>query len=109
MQFKNFDPPLFHRWLSLSVLTRYRLAVFSRCTAAIFAGYLLAALFTMVLSLTLPLEKPDMVRVATMLSFIIHTIAILWVFLCRNALQAWLGLLIPSLFCWFIYLILQVA
>ncbi|MFW1856952.1 hypothetical protein, partial [Acinetobacter ursingii] len=92
-----FKRPLVPRWSSRPVLTRDRLAVFSRCTAAICAGYLLAALFTRVLSLTGPLEKPDMVRVATMVSFIIHTIAIMWVFLCRNALQAGLGLLIPSL------------
>ena len=81
--------------LRLSAGALYRLGVASRGVAAIVGGYVLAALVTMLLSVTLPMARSEAVMTATLLSFTIYTCAVLWVFATSSALRAWLGLLIP--------------
>ncbi|WP_312440098.1 DUF3649 domain-containing protein [Janthinobacterium sp.] len=82
--------------LRLSAGAMYRLGVASRGVAAIVGGYVLAALVTMLLSVSLPMARSEAVMTATLLSFTIYTCAVLWVFATGTALRAWLGLLIPS-------------
>ncbi|MCC7701951.1 DUF3649 domain-containing protein [Janthinobacterium sp. GW460P] len=82
--------------LRLSAAVMYRLGVASRSVAAIVGGYVLAALVTMLLSVTLPMARSEAVMTATLLSFAVYTCAVLWVFATRSALRAWLGLLIPA-------------
>jgi len=82
--------------LRLSAGAAYRLGVASRSVAAIVGGYVLAALATMLLSVSLPMARAEAVMTATLLSFAIYTCAVMWVFATRSALRAWLGLLIPA-------------
>ncbi|KAB8058672.1 DUF3649 domain-containing protein [Janthinobacterium sp. FT14W] len=82
--------------LRLSADAVYRLGVASRSVAAIVGGYVLAALVTMLLSVSLPMARSEAVMTATLLSFAIYTCVVMWVFATRSALRAWLGLLIPA-------------
>ena len=82
--------------LRLSAGAVYCLGVASRSVAAIVGGYVLAALVTMLLSVSLPMARSEAVMTATLLSFAIYTCAVMWVFATRSALRAWLGLLIPA-------------
>ncbi|MGH8383015.1 DUF3649 domain-containing protein [Pseudomonas sp.] len=75
----------------------YRLAVTSRCLAAVFGGYLLAAMASVCFSLLAPMPKAEAVVSGMMLSFLFYLVAFLWCFACRSAWQAWLGVLLPSL------------
>ncbi|NBA95033.1 DUF3649 domain-containing protein [Pseudomonas sp. R5(2019)] len=75
----------------------YRLAVASRVFAAVLGGYLLAALASVCMTLLLPMARTEAVVSGMMLSFLFYLVAILWCFACRTALQAWLGVLAPSL------------
>ncbi|WP_354684605.1 DUF3649 domain-containing protein [Cupriavidus necator] len=79
---------------------RYRAGVASRAVAAIAGGYLLAALVTAALSVTLPMARPDAVTAATLLSFAIYAAAAVWVFAVRSAWRAWAGLALPALLLW---------
>ncbi|KAB8063894.1 MULTISPECIES: DUF3649 domain-containing protein [Janthinobacterium] len=82
--------------LRLSANAVYRLGVASRSVAAIVGGYVLAALVTMLLSVSLPMARSEAVMTATLLSFAIYTCVVMWVFATRSALRAWLGLAIPA-------------
>ncbi|MDO8304206.1 DUF3649 domain-containing protein [Herminiimonas sp.] len=75
---------------------RYRLGVASRAVAAIVGAYAMAAASTAVLSLALPMPRVDAVMTATLLSFIVYTCAVIWVFAARDALHAWLGIGVPT-------------
>ena len=67
----------------------------SRIVAALFGGYVLAALFSVAV-LALPLSKPQAVLTGTLASFAIYAGAVIWVFAVRSALKAWAGLLIAA-------------
>ncbi|WDZ97536.1 DUF3649 domain-containing protein [Herbaspirillum sp. WKF16] len=75
----------------------YRLAVLSRIVAAVACGYALAALCTALLAAWLPMARADAAMTATMLSFLIYTCAVIWVFAARDAWRAWTGLGLPTL------------
>ena len=75
----------------------YRLAVTSRSLAAVFGGYLLAAMASVCIPLLLPVPRAEAVISGMMLSFLFYLVAFLWCFACRSAWQAWLGVLVPSL------------
>lgn len=62
---------------------------------AIVGGYALAALATAVLSLTLPLEPAEAVTAATLLSFTVMAVAVLFVFAARSLRVATLWLALP--------------
>lgn len=66
--------------------------VISRILAALLGGYGFTYAFTACLARLLPLTPGDSLVVATLPSFLIYTLAILWVFCCRSALQAWAGM-----------------
>lgn len=79
---------------------RYRLMVASRAIAGAFGGYALASLVTAVLSLALPLitgaSRASALLTATLLSFAVYALAVVWVFSARSALRAWAGMAIAS-------------
>lgn len=81
--------------LNLSPRVRYRWMVLSRCLAAVFASYGLAAVSCVFLSFALPLPRAEAVYVASLLSFLVYVVAVLWVFAARTAWRAWLGVLLP--------------
>ena len=63
----------------------------SRIVAALFGGYALAALGS-VAALALPMSKPQAVLTGMQASFLIYTLAVIWVFAVRSAKRAWVGL-----------------
>lgn len=63
----------------------------SRIVAALFGGYALAALGS-VAALALPMDKVQAVLTGMQASFLIYTLAVIWVFAVRSALRAWAGL-----------------
>ena len=72
---------------------RYRLAVFSRFSAAILAGYLLTACFTGLMPLLLPIKKTDAVLLSLSLSVLIYAVAFIWCFYERSLKRVWTVLL----------------
>jgi len=74
----------------------YRLAVTSRILAALFGGYLVAALTSVCISQWLPMSRADAVITGMLLSFLAYLVVVLWCFACRTAWQAWIGVLLPS-------------
>ncbi len=66
----------------------------SRLLAALLGGYLFTYAFTAALARLLPLAPGDAVIAATLPSFAIYTVAVLWAFGTRSARRAWAGLLL---------------
>lgn len=66
--------------------------VVARVLAAILGGYAVAYAFTAALARLLPLAKVDALIIASLLSFVIYTLAILWAFAARDAWRAWAGM-----------------
>jgi hypothetical protein len=64
----------------------------SRICAALLGGYCFTYAFTAALARLLPLDKVDALVVASLLSFLIYTLAILWAFTCRSTRKAWAGM-----------------
>ncbi|MBN6774710.1 DUF3649 domain-containing protein [Pseudomonas granadensis] len=73
-----------------------RLAVTSRVLAAVFGGYLVAALASVTLAQWLPLGRADALVTGMAVSFLVYLVAVLWCIACRTAWSAWVGLLVPS-------------
>ncbi|MDR0441397.1 MAG: iron transporter [Candidatus Accumulibacter sp.] len=76
-----------HPWLNAGL----------RCLLAIFGGYGLAALASTALALALPLSRMDAVMAATMLSFVIYLLAVIWTFAAATPWRAGAGLLFPAI------------
>ncbi|MDQ8020521.1 MAG: DUF3649 domain-containing protein [Moraxellaceae bacterium] len=70
-------------------------ALLSRILAALFGGYALAAL-TSVATLALPMDEVQGVLTGMLLSFVVYTCAVVWVFAVRSATRAWVGLLVAA-------------
>lgn len=85
-------------------MAAYRWAVASRVLAAALGGYALTSALTVLLALLWPLPKDQAVLAASMLSFTLYAVAVIWVFSVRSVTHAWLGMLIPTavvaLLCW---------
>jgi hypothetical protein len=81
---------------NLSSKTLYRWMVLSRCLAAIFGGYALAAASCVFLALCLPMARAEAVYLASLLSYLVFVVAVLWVFAARSAWGAWLGVIVPT-------------
>jgi len=81
---------------SAQVSLAYRLAVTSRTLAALFGGYLLAALTSVSLTQWLPMPRADAVVTGMLLSFLAYLGAVIWCFACRTAWRAWAGILLPA-------------
>ena len=70
---------------------RYRGGVAARTLAAIGGGYVLTSIASALIAIALPLPRADAVSIATLLSFVVYTCVILWVFATGSALRAWIG------------------
>jgi len=70
--------------------------IVSRCFAAIFAGYLVAATACGLLALIMPLPAAQSTLTAMMLSFSFYAAAAIWAFSVRTSWQAWRDLLLIS-------------
>ncbi|WP_028602045.1 DUF3649 domain-containing protein [Ottowia thiooxydans] len=77
----------------------YRWSVASRVAAATLGGYALASAATVLLALFWPAPKAQSVLWATMLSFVVYTVAVIWVFYTRSATRAWLGMVLGTAVC----------
>jgi hypothetical protein len=75
--------------------TRPILSICQRILAAVWGGYALATLSSIVLAGLLPVARADAVLAASLLSFAIYTGTILWAFAARTVLRAWVGILVP--------------
>ncbi len=75
---------------------RFRPGVLSRCLAASVGGYGTAAVVAMCLSLTLPMPRSEAVLLASLLSFPLYVVAIVWTFAARDAARAWIGLALAA-------------
>lgn len=82
---------------ALSVV--YRWSVASRVAAAALGGYALTSAATVLLALLWPAPQAQGVLWATMLSFAIYTMAVVWVFCARSATRAWAGMAIGTAAC----------
>ena len=71
----------------------YRWAIASRVAAAALGGYALTSVATVVLALLWPAPKAQALLWASMLSFVVYAVAVIWVFATRSATRAWGGLL----------------
>lgn len=81
-------------------LLRYRCQVASRALAAMGGGYALAAVTASAGALgfqSLGLARADATMAATMLSFVVYTIAALWAFGCASATRAWAAMALPGM------------
>lgn len=65
------------------------LEMLSRTCAAILGGYAFTYAATAAIARALPLANVDAVVVATLLSFTLYTLAVLWAFAARTAWRAW--------------------
>ncbi|MGH1574660.1 iron transporter [Methylobacterium sp. P31] len=70
----------------------YRLSVAGRVLLAAFGGYAVAALSSALLSLILPFSQAEAVSTATLASFAILAVAVVWVFTARTLTRAALSL-----------------
>jgi uncharacterized membrane protein len=64
----------------------------SRITAALLGGYAFTYTFTAAVARLLPFDPIDAMITATLLSFVVYTLAILWAFACRSLFKVWAGL-----------------
>lgn len=67
-------------------------SLISRIVASVAGGYMLAALFSVTM-LALPLTPAESALCGLQLSFLVYGGAVVWSFIAKSALQAWLGLL----------------
>lgn len=87
-----------HVWLPRgNAALMYRLGVASRAAAAIVGGYALSALVATVSAIYFPGTRAEAAIFGMLLSFVIYTMAVMWVFAVRSAWRAWLGLLLPAI------------
>lgn len=77
----------------------YRWSVASRVVAAALGGYALASAATVLLALLWPVPKAQGVLWATMLSFAVYTVAVIWVFCTRSATRVWIGMALGTAVC----------
>lgn len=80
----------------MQATTLYRAGVAVRLLAAIVGGYGLTAISMSLLAVLLPASRVDAVMTATLLSFPVYAVAIMWAFAARSAWRAWAGLLLPA-------------
>lgn len=75
---------------------RHRWAVASRVAAAAFGGYALASAATVLMALLWPATRAQALLWASMLSFAVYGMAVIWVFSTRNAWRAWAGVVLAT-------------
>ncbi|MDR2689256.1 MAG: hypothetical protein LBB76_05800 [Azoarcus sp.] len=86
-------------WLAVDPAVRQRIDVGVRTVLAVLGGYGLALLGAAALAAGLPFDfRPDAVSLAIMLAFVLHLLAIIWVFATATVIRAVVGLAIPAAF-----------
>lgn len=78
-----------------------------RVLAAIGGGYGIAALATIVLSVSLPMARSEAVLTSTMASFGIYAGAIVWAFAARRVLQVYMGMAAVAALLFLVHFIVQ--
>lgn len=81
-------------------LTAYRVMVFYRFMLAAVGGYALAALSAMWIAQTFADSRSSAAMSATIIAFLLHACAFIWVFMVQKTLKASLGILLPCLVLW---------
>lgn len=82
---------------SQPAVTAWRLSVLSRVLAASAGAYVLVNLASMALGFLLPVESYKALLFAMQISFLVYTVAIIWVFSVHSATKAWLGLIVVAI------------
>ncbi|HEL4830282.1 TPA: DUF3649 domain-containing protein [Stenotrophomonas maltophilia] len=77
------------------------LPLVSRIVAALFGGYVLAALCS-IAALALPIDGRQAVFTGMLASFLLYAGAVVWVFAVRSAWRAWMGLIVAALPLWLV-------
>ncbi|EOW2135916.1 DUF3649 domain-containing protein [Stenotrophomonas sp. GD03908] len=77
------------------------LPLVSRIIAALFGGYVLAALCS-IATLALPIDVRQAVFTGMLASFLLYAGAVVWVFAVRSAWRAWIGLIVIALPLWLV-------
>ncbi|HBP04350.1 MAG TPA: DUF3649 domain-containing protein [Stenotrophomonas sp.] len=77
------------------------LPLVSRIIAALFGGYVLAALCS-IAALALPIDGRQAVFTGMLASFLLYAGAVVWVFAVRSAWRAWMGLIVAALPLWLV-------
>ena len=79
----------------------YRWMTLSRVLAATLGGYVLSALVMSLLALLLPRvsgsDPASVVQITTLLSFVLYTAIVIWVFSTASTWRAWFGLGLAAL------------
>ena len=75
----------------MNITTSAWVPILSRTLAALVGGYVFTYAFTAALARLLPLDNVDSMIVASLLSIVIYTFAILWAFAARHQWSAWMG------------------
>tara|TARA_A100000171_G_scaffold47967_1_gene54760 strand:- start:708 stop:1013 length:306 start_codon:yes stop_codon:yes gene_type:complete len=71
-------------------LAAYRWEIASRALLAIVGGYAISALYAASFSLVFPSYKVQAVLGATMFSFTVYCVVVIWAFSARSLARAWL-------------------
>jgi len=79
-----------------AVPARYRWLVASRVAAAAIGGYALTSAATVLMGLLWPAPKVQAILWATMLSFAVYAVAVIWVIHTRSVKRAWAGMVIGT-------------
>lgn len=74
----------------------YRWAVASRIVAATLGGYALSSAATVLMAVLWPAPLAQAVLWATMLSFTVYAVVVIWVFCTRSATRAWGGMIVGT-------------
>lgn len=90
-------------------LINYRLMIFFRFILAIFGGYFFSAITAMLIGAFFISEpnKANAVLMGTMLAFVLHCAVFIWVFMVKSTLKAWLGVLVPTVIFYVVYLLMK--
>lgn len=81
---------------SKTMSARYRWAVASRVAAAMLGGYALTSAATVLVSLLWPIPQAQAVMAATMLSFTVYALVIIWAFHAASIKRVWAVMLIGT-------------
>ncbi len=82
---------------SQSLLLSYRLQVALRVLLAAVGGYFATVVTAIFLVNVLPLSRSDAVVTSALSTFVIYTLAVIWVFSAHSLRRATIGLLSPTL------------
>lgn len=76
--------------------TRYRWLVASRVFIAAIGGYALTSAATIFLALVWPLPKAQAVMAATLLSFTLYAVVVIWAFSVASVKRVWLWIVLTT-------------